>query len=436
MEPFGDRAWVSPANFDEAFRKAHSPRLPKLVVVRDSTLREGEETPGVAFTLEEKLEIAEALEELGVRLVDVGYVGVVREHWELAAALKERGFHLETHCHLGTNPAKWAGELEKVADARIDSVGVGVVLNQWQLDLFAGNVGGSRAQRVTPQVMLELVRPTVRRVKRAGLNPHLDLVDATRTDPALLAAATSKALKAGASAVFVYDSVGACYPAAFRAILSPLVDLTAERGVPFGVHVHDDFGLATASTLAGVEEGATVVDLVANKLGDRAGNASLEEVVVALELLYGVDTGLRLNKLHDFCKLVERLSGVPLPPNKAVVGCNAFLHESELHARSVLEAAGGGGRPPPHWMCFTPYRPELVGQEERVVFGPTTLHGDALAALASSAGLTGWEASAGQVLDELRGIIARKKFATLEEVLGAIRRAGGRGPGASDPTLE
>ena len=158
------------------------------------------------------------------------------------------------------------------------------------------------------------------------------------------------------------------------------------------------------------------MDLVVNKLGDRAGNTSLEEVVVALEMLYGIDTGIDLSKLYNLSKYVEKVSGVPLPYNKPVVGRNTFIHESELHVMSALEKDK-------YWMCFTPYRPELVGQEERVIFGPTTLHGDAIKIKCKQLGIQNYENYLDDIMQNIHKIITEKKFIEereLEEIIKKI----------------
>jgi len=192
--------------------------------------------------------------------------------------------------------------------------------------------------------------------------------------------------------------------------LNPIV-----KDVPLGIHVHDDFGLGTASTISAVEQGVTYIDLVVNKLGDRAGNTSLEEVVVALEMHYGVDTGINLSKLFELSKYVEKVSGVPLPYNKPVVGRNTFLHESELHVMSALDAEK-------FWMCFTPYKPEVVGQTENIIFGPTTLHGDAIKIKCKQMNIPYLEQNIERILEEAHGLITQKKFITEEELESIIKK--------------
>jgi len=403
---FNDKWWVSPFNYQENVREEFN--LPQRVYVRDSTIREGEETPGVFYNLEEKVKIVEYLERLGVQDIDCGYIGQVPDQWALANEIKERGIKLKTYSHLSSNPQRWTAEIKKSLEANVDLIGFGIVLTPWQLELFTGK------KEITPEVMVGLIGPTLKKIRRLGAKAILDCVDATRSDLEILKKAIKKGIKNGVQMVMLYDTVGACNIPAISYLVEEVKKVAGE--VPVGIHVHDDFGLGTASTIAAVEQGAVYMDLVANKLGDRAGNTSLEEVVVALEMHYGVDTGIDLSQLYDFCKYVEKVSGVPLPYNKPVVGKNTFLHESELHVMSALDAEK-------YWMCFTPYKPEVVGQTERLIFGPTTLHGDALKIKSKQMGKELSEEDQEKVFEEAHSLITQRKYITekeLEELIQSI----------------
>ena len=213
--------------------------------------------------------------------------------------------------------------------------------------------------------------------------------------------------------IVLYDTVGACNTSAISFLIRQLKPITNE--IPLGIHVHDDFGLGTASTIAAVEQGASYMDLVVNKLGDRAGNTSFEEVVVALEMLYGIDTGIDLSKLYELSKYIEDISGVPLPYNKPIVGRNTFIHESELHVMSALEKDK-------YWMCFTPYKPEVVGQTEKVIFGSTTLHGDAIKMKCEQMGLSNFEKYIDEIKREVHSKVMLSKFITEKDLEDLIRK--------------
>ncbi|MHA2034970.1 MAG: LeuA family protein [Promethearchaeota archaeon] len=396
---FNKKWWVSPLNYEEKVLESYN--IPENVQIRDSTIREGEETPGVYYSLDDKIKIVEKLEDIGIKHIDCGYIGQVQDQWDLARSIKELGLKMETYSHLSSNPSRWNSEIEKSLEAKIDYIGFGIVLTEWQLQLFTHD------NNVTPDVMISIIPSVLRNIKKSGANAILDCVDATRSDFSTLRNAINKGIENGVKMVMLYDTVGACNVSAISFLFKQLKPIM--NGIPIGIHVHDDFGLGTASTIAAIEQGASFADLIVNKLGDRAGNTSLEEVVIALEMLYGIDTGIDLSKLYNLSKFIEEVSGVPLPYNKPVVGRNTFLHESELHVMSALEKDN-------FWMCFTPYRPEIVGQKEKIIFGPTTLHGDAIRMKCEQMELKKYDAYLEEILERAHSVITRNKFITEEDL--------------------
>ena len=402
---FNENWWISPWNYQEEVRKNFN--LPSKVFVRDSTIREGEETPGVSYTLEQKLDIAKKLEEIGVRHIDCGYVGKVKDHWDCAKKIKEIGLKLITYCHLSSNPSTWTEEINNALDAEIDYIGFGIVLTPWQLKLFTGE------DKITPEVMISLIPSVLKRIKRLGGKAILDCVDATRSEFNLLKEAILKGIKNNVKMIMLYDTVGACNIPAITWMVRELKKIVGNT--PLGIHVHDDFGLGTASTIAAVEQGVEYMDLVVNKLGDRAGNTSFEEVIVALEMLYGMDTGINLSKLYDLSKYVEKVSGIPLPFNKPVVGRNTFIHESELHVMSAMKKEK-------YWMCFTPYRPDVVGQEEKIIFGPTTLHGEAIKIKCRQLGYENFDEKIPKILSIVHDLIKSSGYITENQLEDIIKK--------------
>lgn len=402
---FNDKWWISPLNYNENVLKSFN--LPEDVYVRDSTIREGEETPGVYYTLDQKISIVEKLEDIGIRHIDCGYIGQVQDQWDLANQIKELGIKLETYCHLSSNPSRWTAEIEKSIEAKIDYIGFGIVLTEWQLQLFTGD------EKITPEVMLSIIPSVLSRIRKMGANAILDCVDATRSQLSILMKAIKQGIENGVKMIMLYDTVGACNISAISFLIRQLKSITNE--IPIGIHVHDDFGLGSASTIAAVEQGASYMDLVVNKLGDRAGNTSFEEVVTALEMLYGIDTGIDLSKLYELSKYIEKISGVPLPYNKPIVGRNTFIHESELHVMSALEKDK-------YWMCFTPYKPEIVGQKEKVIFGATTLHGDAIKMKCEQMGLKNIEDYIDEIKSKVHSKVKESKFITEEDLEDLIRK--------------
>ncbi|MFX0003238.1 MAG: LeuA family protein [Promethearchaeota archaeon] len=402
---FNDKWWVSPINYSNELRKTYN--FPIKVFIRDSTIREGEETPGVYYTLEEKVEIVEKLEDIGIRHIDCGYIGKVQNQWDLANKIKELGIKLKTYCHLSSNPNTWDEEIKKALEAKVDFIGFGIVLTDWQLQLFTHD------PKITPEVIIALIPSVLKKIKRLGGIAILDCVDATRAEIPALIKSIEMGIKNGVRMIMLYDTVGACNVSAISFLIRQL-KLVA-KDTPLGIHIHDDFGLGTAATIAAIEQGASYMDLVVNKLGDRAGNTSFEEVIVALEILYGIDTGIDLSKLYDLSKYVEEVSGVPLPYNKPVVGRNTFLHESELHVMSALEVDK-------FWMCFTPYKPDVVGQTESIIFGPTTLHGEAIKMKCKQMGIKNYDNYLDEIMDRVYSIINQKKFIEEKELENVIKQ--------------
>ncbi|MFW9823992.1 MAG: LeuA family protein [Candidatus Thorarchaeota archaeon] len=402
---FNKNWWVSPLNYIDNVRESFN--LSEKVYVRDSTIREGEETPGVFYSLDQKIQIVEKLEDIGIEHIDCGYIGQVQDQWNLAKKIKEMGLKLKTYSHLSSNPTRWTNEIEKSVEAKIDYIGFGIVLTEWQLQLF------THEKNITPDVMISMIPSLLKRIKKMGTKVILDCVDATRSDLSTLIKAIKQGIDNGVEMVMLYDTVGACNIPAISYMLEHL--MANFKKIPIGIHVHDDFGLGTASTIAAVGQGASYMDLVVNKLGDRAGNTSLEEVVVALEMLYGIDTGIDLSKLYNLSKFIEQISGVPLPYNKPVVGRNTFLHESELHVMSALEKEN-------FWMCFTPYKPEIVGQKESIIFGPTTLHGDAIRMKCEQMQMMDYQDHVEEILEKAHSLIIKNKFITEEELELLIRK--------------
>jgi len=159
------------------------------------------------------------------------------------------------------------------------------------------------------------------------------------------------ALDAGVDRIVVYVGNGCALPIAFKDVVMFTKNIV--KDIPVEVHAHQDLGLAVANTLSGVEGGAEIVDVVFNGLGDRAGNAATEEVIMALEILYGINLGLKLDKIMEISQLIEKYSRTPLQAHKAIVGKNCFVHESDLHVEQILRG---------NWVTWELFQPHIVGQ--------------------------------------------------------------------------
>ncbi len=355
--------FVSPHFWEEAVQ-AQMPHRPNRVSFRDVTLREGEETVGVVFTMEDRVEIARRLQDLGVPEFEMPmFAGSsVQEQKALLRALVDAGVTMN-RCYLVSLTSAWQKDVDRAIDCGADRV---QLISQLPDGLGAPARGPVRS----PGEVLEDVLAAIAYCKVRNVSVTVSTPGATRLPLQMLLDFHSKAASSGADRVSVSDSMGIGMPAAVRFLVRRVKE--AVGSTPVLIHCHNDLGLATANTLAGVEGGAEWVDVVVNGLGDRAGNGSLEEVVTALEL-YGVDTGIHLDKLTELSRFMEDKTGVNLQPNKAVVGANAFLEESAPHFLMTKKAEKAGVPE-----AAVPYVPELVGQRHVLIIGSSTLHGGAI----------------------------------------------------------
>ena len=332
----------SPYNFAGEVTAAESLGGP--LTITDVTLREGQQAGAVAFSVADQVAIARALESMGATCVQVGYAG----DDEALAAVRAACPGLR----LAVMVVGWDDRAEAhMRSAREAGADVCSIMMR-SAPRYLADLG------LSPAVALDRVQRLVLSAREAGW-PTV-VISPTHTMMAeweFLMELYRRALAEGADVVSVSDSQGKAKPAAVRLVVERI---RAEHGaVAVRAHMHDDYGLALANTLAAVEGGANWVDATVNGLGERAGNCALEELVVALEALYGVDTGFELRRLCDVSRLVERLSGTRVPPRKSVVGADCFANQLEIHVRA---AAGDPS-------LMEPYDPALVGNERAIRLG-------------------------------------------------------------------
>ncbi|WP_414470036.1 2-isopropylmalate synthase [Methanobacterium sp. ACI-7] len=320
--------------------------LPKTVRIFDTTLRDGEQTPGVAITVEEKIRIAKRLDELGVNVIEVGFPAASVGEKEAAKEILKLGLNARA-CGL-------ARILKEDADAAMDS-GVDYI------HTFVGTSPLHREYKLKmgKEEILAKAVDAVEYIKDHGVMVEFSAEDATRTEFEYLKEIYKAVEEAGADYINVPDTVGVMVPTSMKWLIS---NLKEHLKVPISVHCHDDFGLAVANSLVSVEAGATQVHATVNGLGERAGNASLEEVVMALITEYGIKMDIKTQNLVNLSEFVSRITGVKMPPNKAIVGENAFAHEAGIHVHGVLAKAE----------TYEPITPEIVGHTRRIVLGKHT----------------------------------------------------------------
>jgi len=302
------------------------------VVVFDTTLRDGEQSPGAALNVGEKVEIAHALAELGVDVIEAGFpISSPGDFKAVQRISREvRGCVI---CGLTRANRKdidaAAKALRDAARPRIHT-GLGVSDNHIQYKL-----------RTTRQEALEQGVEAVKYAKKWVEEVQYYAEDAGRAEPAYLYRVLEAVIAAGATVVNIPDTTGYTAPDEFGAVIRGIVENVPNlHRATLSVHCHDDLGMATANTLAGVLNGARQVEVTVNGIGERAGNCSLEEVVMALKTrrdLFGLETGIDARRIYPLSRLVSQLTGIPVQPNKAIVGSNAFAHSSGIHQDGVLK---------------------------------------------------------------------------------------------------
>ena len=322
-------------------------RIPKGIQIWEETLRDGEQTPGVAYTPEEKVEIARLLDEIRVPIMDVGIPVVSKE--------EARGVRAIANAGLDATIMAAARTVRKDVEACIECDVDEIALFTAGSDLHIRHKLGMTRE----QVKEVAVRETEYAVAH-GVAVSFVTEDTFRADLDFVADLYNACTAAGAHRAVICDTVGVMTPPGIRWFFEQLRKRLTSKELSF--HGHNDFGLAVANSLAAVEEGVQVPHTCVNGLGERSGNASFEELVLALEALYGYDTGIDVSRLYELSRLVERLSGIPIGVAKPLVGHNAFAHESGIHAHGVIK----------HTATYEPIQPEKIGRQRTFVFGKHT----------------------------------------------------------------
>jgi 2-isopropylmalate synthase len=302
------------------------------VQIFDTTLRDGEQSPGISLSVEEKVEVAYQLARLKVDVIEAGFPITSEGDFESVSriAAEVRG--------------PTVTGLSRIHEADITRAWEAVQWSQKpRVHTFVGtsDLHIKHQMRSDQEEILHRAGEAVRFAKSLCPEVEFSPMDATRTEIGYLAEVVAAAIEAGADVINIAETVGYTTPAEFSAFLKELQDRVPElKERVLSVHCHDDLGLAVANSLAGVQVGAGQIEVAVNGIGERAGNASLEEVVMALVTRkdhYGVEVGVETSQLANTSRLVSNMTGYEVPPNKAVVGRNAFLHESGIHQDGVLK---------------------------------------------------------------------------------------------------
>ena len=334
------------------------------VRIFDTTLRDGEQSPGASLTSPEKLEIAHMLARLGVDIIEAGFpaaspddlVAVQRIAREVGNQAPAPGVEPPVICGLARTTK---GDIDKAWQAVQDAARPRI-----HTFLATSPIHMKHKLRMDPEDVVDRVREMVSYAKQYCADIEFSPEDAGRSNPEFLYLVLGEAIKAGATTLNIPDTVGYTMPDEFGRLIAGIMAHTPgiENAV-VSVHCHNDLGLATANTLAGLHAGARQVEVTINGIGERAGNTSLEEVVMALhtrEAVYGLETGIDTTQITRASRMVANYTGIPVQPNKAIVGANAFAHEAGIHQDGMLK----------HNETYEIMRPETVGlQQSSLVLG-------------------------------------------------------------------
>ena len=315
----------------------------KRIRIFDTTLRDGEQTPGVSLTADDKIEIARQLSQLGVDVIEAGFPSSSDGEKKVVRDIAKANLNPEI-CALSRATK---GDIDAAIDCDVDLIHVFIPTSPVQMKY---------AVNLTPEQVLSAAVDSIQYVKKHGVKCEFSPMDATRSEMPFLKQVCKAAQEAGMDSLNVPDTVGIMIP---KTTIKLIEELKTVVNVPISIHCHDDFGMAVANSLAAVEAGAVQVHVAINGLGERAGNASLEEVVMALHMIYKYQTNVQTKLLYSTSRMVATLTGIPVQANKAIVGENAFAHESGIHTRGVTEKP----------LTFEPIKPELVGRKRKLVAG-------------------------------------------------------------------
>ena len=326
---------------------------PKEVILCDVTMRDGEQTPGVAFSPEEKIELARRLDQIGVPQVQVGLPGRSKAAREEAERIC--GLRLNSQKELMTR-----GTYEGWRDDVLAAIECGADILHSYFPMSA-YIRGMYTALSEPEIIRRAGEVIDFMREKGARIINISLLDATRTKEEFLFQMVKTAAEAGAHRIRLADTVGTASPEGIYYLVQKVREVLVSLENPpiIGLHCHNDFGLALANVFAGVKAGATLIDVSVNGLGERSGNPALAEVALGLGVLYGVKTHLRLEQVGALSRYVEEISGIPLPRNKPLVGEYAFADESEAHIAAQLKEP----------FAFQGIRPEVLGNKRRFILG-------------------------------------------------------------------
>lgn len=328
-------------------------RIDRNVTIYDSTLRDGEQMPGVSFTRDQKIAIARKLDSIRVPQIEAGFPVISKEERRTVKEIASLGLDAEILSLSRINKQ----DIDAVIDCDVDMILLFVATSDLHLKYKL---------KTDYETVKERSIEAIEYAQGHGFKVSFSSEDSTRTPPDRLLNLLGTAIDMGVDKIGFTDTVGCATPEAIASMVRMVKGMTKERSrgrdFPLSVHLHNDFGLGVANALAGVREGADAVCVTVNGIGERAGNVPFEEFVMAMKVLYDTDLGIETTGLMGLSELVSEYSGVPIHRNKPFVGHNAFCHESGIHVAALLN----------NHATYEVIPPELVGNIRHLKLGKHT----------------------------------------------------------------
>ena len=350
------------------------------VRIFDTTLRDGEQTVGVSLSPEQKLAIAKELDALGVDAIEAGFPVISKGELQAVKMIGAAGLDAEI-CGLARANRK---DIDAILDSGIKYVHTFIATSDIHLEYKL---------KMTREQALERAVDSVKYAKSHGLQVEFSAEDATRSDREFLNRVFREVAGAGADRIDIPDTVGYATPQYMAKITA---DAVMTSRLPVSVHCHNDFGLAVANALAGIKAGAACAHVTVNGIGERAGNASLEELSMALQCLHHdqeYKTGIKSERIYNASRFVSKIVGIQVQPNKAIVGQNAFGHESGIHTHGILNNP----------LTYEPISPELVGRKRWLHAGKHAgIHG--INAMLKEYGVAATDEELKQIVDKIKAL--------------------------------
>ena len=360
------------------------------VRIFDTTLRDGEQTPGVSVTPEQKFKIAIKLDEIGVDAIEVGFPIVSQGEMEAIKAITKQGLNAEV-CGL-------ARTVQSDIDAAINCN-----LKYVHTFIATSDIHMQYKLKMTREQVLEKAIWAVDYAKKNDMQVEFSAEDATRSDRVFVNRVFKAVADAGADRLDIPDTVGYATPQYIAELVN---DVKMATKLPVSIHCHNDFGLAVANAISGINAGASCAHVTINGLGERAGNTSLEEFVMALQCLYNKKHNIKTELLYETSKLISSIMGIIVQPNKAIIGENAFGHESGIHTHGIINNP----------LTYEPISPELVGRKRWMQAGKHAgAHG--IKAMLEDFGIKPTDEQLHNIVEKQKNLADKGKSITTAELL-------------------